>query len=96
MNLTIRGSFDEVSVQTYPHAPGSDEANADGCTCPVIDNARGKGCGFMDQSNRPCFIVDLACPRHGDAECFPDDATFARDVSEPAYGAASRLGEKIA
>lgn len=85
-----------MTAQTYPHNPGSDSAVADGCTCPVLDNARGKGCGFMDSGNHPCFIIDLSCPRHGSAECFPDDMRFARDLSEPAYGAASRLSEKIA
>lgn len=39
--------------------PGSDEAIAAGCSCPVVDNHHGKGMpGGM-------FWVDAGCPLHG-------------------------------
>jgi len=41
--------------------PGSDEAVKQGCTCPVLDNARGKG--FMMQGER-CFWYSGDCPVH--------------------------------
>lgn len=39
--------------------PGSDEAVALGCTCPVLDNGRGKG---RADGN---FWVNGDCPLHG-------------------------------
>jgi|GEM_PF-3465057 len=80
----------------YPHTPGSDQAVKDGCSCPVLDNARGRGCGYMSQDGEPCFIYNAACPLHGCAVAFPEDTIFARDTSGPAYGAAARMKEKIA
>ena len=41
--------------------PGSDEAVAHGCTCPVMDNARGKG--WMCQEG--IFWRSADCPLHG-------------------------------
>lgn len=43
--------------------PGSDEAIAQGCCCPVLDNAHGKGAwlGYSDHA----FWVDVECPLHG-------------------------------
>ena len=46
--------------------PGSDEAIKLGCTCPVLDNAHGKGF-FWD--NELCFVYSVDCPIHGN-ECF--------------------------
>lgn len=83
-------------MSDYQHAPGSDQAIADGCTCPVLDNAHGKGCGYVSQDGDPLFIVSHACPIHWSAETFEESTLFALDLSGPAYGAASRLGEKIA
>lgn len=45
--------------------PGSDEAVAQGCTCPVIDNARGSGCGRTNPDGSPMFWMSGACPLHG-------------------------------
>lgn len=48
--------------------PGSAEAVAQGCRCPVIDNARGKGLGggeVRHPSGRPMFVYDADCPLHG-------------------------------
>lgn len=38
--------------------PGSDEAVTSGCTCPVMDNARGKG---LPGGN---FWISEGCPLH--------------------------------
>lgn len=83
-------------MSAYVHPPGHPQSVADGCTCPVLDNGHGKGCGYVSVEGEPVFIVNGDCPLHGAAEFFPDDTVFARDISEPAYGAASRLSEKIA
>lgn len=43
-----------------PPNPGSKEAQELGCTCPVLDNAHGKG--YMLQPN--VFVYNCACPVH--------------------------------
>lgn len=43
--------------------PGSDEAGLLGCTCPVIDNARGRGCMGSGE-----FWVTDGCPVHAPKE----------------------------
>lgn len=40
--------------------PGSDEAVALGCTCPVLDNGRGKG--YMGQPG--IYVYTVGCPVH--------------------------------
>ncbi len=46
--------------------PGSDEAVAAGCLCPVIDNGRGRGYrgGVKDEQGRTLFVFNAACPVH--------------------------------
>lgn len=44
--------------------PGSPEAVEAGCTCPVLDNARGRGYMGVDGT----FIFTSNCPVH----CWPD------------------------
>lgn len=41
--------------------PGSKEAVANGCICPVLDNARGYG--YMGQKG--IFVMNADCPLHG-------------------------------
>ena len=48
-----------MTESTNP-TPGSDEAIAQGCTCPVLDNAHGQGLGDG------LFWVNQDCPIHGD------------------------------
>jgi hypothetical protein len=43
--------------------PGSDEAIAIGCKCPVIDNSHGKGVYILD-SGVPAFWITEDCPIH--------------------------------
>ena len=42
--------------------PGSDEAVKQGCTCPVLDNAHGKGIGNGE------FWIKDDCPLHASKE----------------------------
>lgn len=44
--------------------PGSDEAIENGCTCPVLDNAHGKRCGWPTVDGGPAFWVTQDCPLH--------------------------------
>lgn len=47
--------------------PGSDEAIAAGCVCPVLDNAHGKGYmgGVKDENGEIVYILSWVCPLHG-------------------------------
>lgn len=47
--------------------PGSREAILEGCCCPVLDNARGKGYmgGVKDKDGNTLFIINCNCPLHG-------------------------------
>lgn len=51
-------------MTTKPN-PGSDEAIAAGCSCPVLDNAHGKGCGYLNADCAPMFWINADCPMHG-------------------------------
>lgn len=85
-----------MTPNDYPNPPGHPHSVADGCRCPVLDNAHGKGCGYLAPDGSPLYIFSEACPLHGGSEGLPSDTAFPRDLSEPAYGAAARLKEKIA
>lgn len=43
-------------------SPGSKEAIAQGCCCPVLDNAHGKGIMW---NGKPAFWITEDCPLHG-------------------------------
>lgn len=47
--------------------PGSPEATEKGCTCPVMDNSRGRGAygGMKDENGEPLFWITEGCPLHG-------------------------------
>lgn len=47
-----------------PPSPGSDEAIALGCICPVMDN--GHGTGYMGQAD--VFWITEGCPVHAQKE----------------------------
>ena len=50
--------------------PGSDEAVSQGCLCPILDNAKGKG-AWGDPGT---FWIAPSCPLHGDLnECYEKD-----------------------
>lgn len=44
--------------------PGSDAVIAQGCTCPVLENAHGLGRGTNEQG-KPVFLYLMDCPLHG-------------------------------
>lgn len=46
--------------------PGSTEARAQGCTCPVLDNAHGRGWmgGVKDENGDTIFVYTAGCPVH--------------------------------
>lgn len=54
-----------VNTDTIVPSPGSDEAQARGCTCPVLDNAHGNGAYHQD--GQPLFWIAKGCPLHGTA-----------------------------
>jgi hypothetical protein len=47
--------------------PGSDEAVAAGCTCPVMDNARGRGIPIATDEGelQIAYWINGNCPIHG-------------------------------
>ena len=47
--------------------PGSPAAVAQGCTCPVYDNAHGAGMG-RDEHGRVVYVMSEGCPLHGGEE----------------------------
>ena len=44
--------------------PGSDEAIAQGCTCPVLDNGRGGGVWGGIKGGEQVFWITEGCPVH--------------------------------
>lgn len=48
--------------------PGSPEAIAAGCFCPVFDNAHGKGCGVDPDTGEPGYWYTYGCPIHAPME----------------------------
>lgn len=48
------------------HNPGSDEAIAAGCKCPVLDNAHGRGYlgGVKDERGQTVYVYNFDCPVH--------------------------------
>lgn len=47
------------------NAPGSPAARNVGCTCPMLDNAHGRGCGG-DADGVPVYWIVADCPLHGE------------------------------
>lgn len=45
-------------------SPGSLAAAIVGCTCPVMDNGNGQGCGRFDVDGSPLFWIAEDCPVH--------------------------------
>lgn len=50
--------------------PGSDEAKKQGCICPRMDNAYGKGWmgGVKDGKGETVFVIREGCPIHDPKE----------------------------
>lgn len=49
--------------QVTTPAPGSPEAVAQGCTCPVMDNGHGRG--LFGDGQRFGWVMSWDCPLHG-------------------------------
>lgn len=76
--------------------PGSDEAIADGCTCPVLENFHGRGvCHLvMGRSDMSwSYFVSQDCPLHdsrkrallsmyGDAKCDSESVKMEKWIDE--------------
>jgi hypothetical protein len=67
--------------------PGSEEAVAAGCTCPVIDNHYGRGARGVAGE----FYFDLSCPVHREAwmEALAPFACLTPEPSPPPRSGAS-------
>ena len=50
-------------MKTIPN-PGSYQAVAEGCMCPVMDNSYGKGSGYTDLKGNPTFWITKGCKSH--------------------------------
>ena len=59
-----------MSANRFP--PGSEQAVARGCSCPVVDNKRGKG-AYVDGEGNPLFWFSAECSMHGADEPTPPD-----------------------
>jgi len=61
--------------------PGSPEAVKQGCICPVLDNARGKGFPWGDTPQ--AFWVNANCPLHGGHPETEEEAAMRRPNDKP-------------
>lgn len=52
-----------MSENSTPN-PGTKEAIAADCKCPVIDNCHGAG-AYNDENGKPLFWINGNCPIHG-------------------------------
>uniref|UniRef100_A0A6M3LNG2 Uncharacterized protein n=1 Tax=viral metagenome TaxID=1070528 RepID=A0A6M3LNG2_9ZZZZ len=52
--------------------PGSDEAIEAGCSCAVLDNEHGAGCGWTGENGQPLFWITSNCPIHGGLKDGPE------------------------
>ena len=64
--MSILDEADELRarLKESPPNPGSDEAVAYGCKCPVLDNGHGAGSGWGPGK----FWISADCPMHGSRE----------------------------
>jgi len=61
----FQNDYREGEVKKKKPNPGSDEAIKKGCTCAVLDNGYGNGCGRKDKDGTPLFWITETCPLHG-------------------------------
>jgi hypothetical protein len=61
----FQNDYREGEVKAKQPNPGSDEALKAGCSCPVLDNGHGNGCGRKDKDGTPLFWITETCPLHG-------------------------------
>lgn len=63
VSAEVPGSEYRVPGEAVP-IPGSREALAQGCLCPVLDNGHGRGYGRWD--GETVFVRRFDCPLHGE------------------------------
>jgi hypothetical protein len=56
--------------------PGSQEAIAKGCRCPVLDNGHGEG-AYVDKDGVAQFWINVDCPLHGLNASEPEESQEA-------------------
>ena len=61
-----KGDLREAEMNITTPNPGSIDAIKAGCTCPVLDNARGKGIGGNGEKHG--WWITAGCPMHGKKE----------------------------
>lgn len=57
--------MDTMDTRQDVPPPGHPHAIAQGCRCPVLDNAHGRG-AYVDPEHGPQYWITLDCPLHGD------------------------------
>lgn len=63
------------------------QAVADSCTCPVLDNANGNGCIYVDSACNPPYVLDLKCGLHNAApEMNPEEMSFEAEAYAEVMG----------
>jgi len=60
---TVKGAVALREQRPVPF-PGSEDAQAAGCRCPVIDNRRGRGAYNSPTTGEPQFWIVDGCPLH--------------------------------
>lgn len=71
-----------IEIPSEPPAPGSDAAIDKGCTCPVLDNAHGAGCG----KGPNLFWINADCSMHGIAASIALEAARNKKMPEKPSG----------
>ena len=59
-----------MSMNRFP--PGSEQAVARSCICPVVDNKNGIG-AYVDTDGNPVYWFSSECTMHGNDEPTPPD-----------------------
>ena len=60
---SYRDNWDATFKEPEVPNPGSKEAQAMDCTCPVLDNNHGNGFPY-GMGTEPCFYINAECPIH--------------------------------
>lgn len=79
-------------------APGSPDAVAHGCTCPVMDNGNGAGCGYTSElaPGEPLYWFDFGCPLHGNNESIAPETRCYEMPNALAQAAGAKATEETA
>jgi hypothetical protein len=76
MNSPTNSLPTDGSMGNSPNSPGSPAAIANGCCCPIWDNANGNGMEWDLPFGGRCYWINSACPIHGVRDAYEStDAT---------------------